>query len=52
MYLSSRSWWRSKDGWRGNKIKEREVRYAIQKILQDEALTNQILEIVKKQDEY
>ncbi len=41
-----------KDGWRGNKIKEREVRYAIQRILQDEALTNQILEIVKKQDEY
>ncbi|MFL5629213.1 MAG: type I restriction endonuclease subunit R [Ktedonobacteraceae bacterium] len=41
-----------KDGWRGNKIKEREVRYAIQRTLQDEALTNQILEIVKKQDEY
>src|SRR3989440_7170201 len=41
-----------KDGWRGNKIKEREVRYALQRILQDEALTNQILEIVKKQDEY
>ncbi len=41
-----------KDGWRGNKIKEREVRYAIQKVLQDETLTNQILEIVKKQDEY
>src|SRR6266705_3107056 len=43
---------KKKDGWRGNKIKEREVRYAIQKVLQDEALTNQILEIVKKQDEY
>jgi len=41
-----------KDGWRGNKIKEREVRYTIQRILQDEALTNQILEIVHKQDEY
>ncbi len=41
-----------KDGWRGNKIKEREVRYAIQKVLQDETLTNQIFEIVKNQDEY
>jgi type I restriction enzyme R subunit len=41
-----------KDGWRGSKIKEREVRYAIRSILQDEDLTNQILDIVKKQDEY
>jgi len=41
-----------KDGWRGNRIKEREVRYAIRKVLQDEALANRILEIVKKQDEY
>jgi type I restriction enzyme R subunit len=41
-----------KDGWRGNKIKEREVRYAIQDVLQDETLANKILEIVKNQDEY
>jgi type I restriction enzyme R subunit len=41
-----------KDGWRGNKIKEREVRYAILNVLQDETLTNQILELVKNQDEY
>ena len=41
-----------KDGWRGSRIKEREVRYAIRKVLQDEALANRILEIVKKQDEY
>jgi type I restriction enzyme R subunit len=41
-----------KDGWRGNKIKERELRYAIRAVLQDETLTNKILEIVKHQDEY
>ena len=41
-----------KDGWRGNKIKEREVRYAIQKVLQDETLAKQIFELVKNQNEY
>ncbi|MBA2392640.1 MAG: type I restriction endonuclease subunit R, partial [Ktedonobacteraceae bacterium] len=41
-----------KDDWRGSKIKEREVRYAIRAVLPDEELTNHILEIVKKQDEY
>jgi type I restriction enzyme R subunit len=41
-----------KDGWRGNRIKEREVRYAILSVLPDETLANQILEIVKHQDEY
>jgi type I restriction enzyme R subunit len=41
-----------KDGWRGNRIKEREVRYAIYEVLKDETLTNQILELVKNQDEY
>src|SRR5437870_2820066 len=41
-----------KDGWRGNRIKEREVRYAIYEVLQDETLTNEILELVKNQDEY
>jgi type I restriction enzyme R subunit len=41
-----------KDGWRGNRIKEREVRYAILEVLKDETLTNQILELVKNQDEY
>ena len=43
---------KKKDGWRGNKIKEREVRYAIREVLKDETLTNQILELVKNQDEY
>ena len=41
-----------KDGWRGSKIKEREVRYAIRNVLPDDTLTNQIFEIVKNQDEY
>ena len=41
-----------KDGWRGNRIKERELRYAIQKVLQEETLVNQIFELVKNQDEY
>ncbi|GAC1394191.1 MAG: hypothetical protein NVSMB38_25640 [Ktedonobacteraceae bacterium] len=41
-----------KDGWRKSKIKEREVGYAILGVLQDEEQTNQILEIVKRQDEY
>jgi type I restriction enzyme, R subunit len=41
-----------KDGWRGNKIKEREVRYVIQEVLQEETLTNQIFELVKNQNEY
>src|SRR6266567_3017449 len=43
---------KKKDGWRGNKIKEREVRYAILEVLKDETLTNEILELVKNQDEY
>ncbi len=41
-----------KDGWRKSKIKEREVGYAILNVLQDEEQANQILDIVKRQDEY
>ncbi|HWS84348.1 MAG TPA: hypothetical protein VN207_08825 [Ktedonobacteraceae bacterium] len=41
-----------KDGWRGSKIKEREVRYVIHEVLQEESLTNQIFELVKNQTEY
>ena len=41
-----------KDGWRGNKFKEREVLYAIRKILQDDTQANKIFELVKNQDEY
>lgn len=41
-----------KDGWRGNKIKEREVRNAIMEHLKDESLLDKIVEIVKNQREY
>jgi len=41
-----------KDGWRGNRIKEREVRYAISNVVPDQSLANQIFELVKNQDEY
>ncbi len=41
-----------KDGWRGNKIKEKEVRYVIRNHLKDEDLTNQIFDLVKNQSEY
>jgi type I restriction enzyme R subunit len=41
-----------KDGWRGNMLKEREVRYAIEGIVKDQAKASEILEIVKQQREY
>jgi type I restriction enzyme R subunit len=41
-----------KDGWRGNRIKEREVRYVICKHVPDEAEAERILELVKNQSEY
>ncbi|MBY0382307.1 MAG: type I restriction endonuclease subunit R [Xanthobacteraceae bacterium] len=41
-----------KDGFRGNKIKEREVRNAINKHIKDEALAAQIFNIVVSQHEY
>ena len=41
-----------KDGWRGNRIKEREVKYSIKKILKDSEQTDKIFDIVKNQEEY
>lgn len=41
-----------KDGWKKSSIKEREVNYAVYDVLQDEEKTNEIVEIVKRQDEY
>ncbi len=38
-----------KDSWRGQRFKEKEVRYAVKSVLKDEALTDRIFEIVKKQ---
>jgi type I restriction enzyme, R subunit len=39
-------------GWIGNPIKEKKVKIALRKVLNDESLTKAILEIVKLQDEY
>ncbi|MGD1874168.1 MAG: hypothetical protein ACFB02_14070 [Mastigocoleus sp.] len=41
-----------KDGWRGNKIKEREVKKAIKKHLESPDNLESIFEIVKSQSEY
>lgn len=41
-----------KDGWRGMKIKEKEVFYAIQKHIKDDEVAQRIFEIVKNQGEY
>ncbi len=41
-----------KDGWRGHRVKEREVKFAVRAVLNDEHLINQILELVKNQHEY
>lgn len=40
------------DEWRGHRIKERAVRYAIQKLIPDEAEAERIFELVKNQREY
>jgi type I restriction enzyme R subunit len=41
-----------KDDWRGNKFKEKEVRIAVRKHVPDEAMGDQIFELVKNQSEY
>lgn len=41
-----------KDGWRGNRIKERELRNAVKAVLHDEQLTSQIMELIRNQAEY
>ena len=41
-----------KDSWRGNKIKEREVRYVIRRHVRDEAEIERIFELVKNQRDY
>ncbi len=41
-----------KDNWRGNKIKERQVKNAIKKVLNDDDLAEKIFEIVLKREEY
>jgi len=41
-----------KDGWRGHKVKEKEVRYAIKRVLNDEKLADDVFELVKNQSDY
>lgn len=41
-----------KDDWRGSMVKERELKYAIGKVLNDETKLDTIFELVKKQHEY
>ena len=41
-----------KDGWRGNRIKEREVRYTIRKLMPDQAEVDRVFDLVKNQSEY
>lgn len=41
-----------KDGWRGNKIKERQIRRAIKEHLDDKETLNRIFELVKNQNDY
>ena len=41
-----------KDGWRGNRFKEREVRFAIRKHVPDEATAETVFELAKNQGEY
>jgi type I restriction enzyme R subunit len=41
-----------KDGWRGNIIKEREVKYAIRKHVDDDTEVDRVFELVKNQSEY
>ena len=41
-----------KDAWRGNRIKEREVRYTIRKHVQDQAEADRVFDLVKNQSEY
>ena len=41
-----------KDGWRGHKVKEKEVKYAVRSVLHDDALSDMIFDVVKNQREY
>jgi type I restriction enzyme R subunit len=41
-----------KDGWRGHKVKEKEVHYAVKRVLNDEQLAKDIFDLVKNQSDY
>ncbi|MDP2845096.1 MAG: restriction endonuclease subunit R, partial [Candidatus Methanoperedens sp.] len=52
MALDSEICHTKKDGWRGNIIKEREVKYAIKKHIKDDEDVERVFELVKNQNEY
>ncbi|MFM2408782.1 MAG: hypothetical protein RL358_1524 [Pseudomonadota bacterium] len=41
-----------RDDWRGHVLKQKEVRYAVKRVLDDDALAETIFELVKNQHEY
>lgn len=41
-----------KDGWRGHKIKEKEVRNAVKRVLKNDTRTDAIFELIKGQNDY
>ena len=41
-----------RDDWRGHKVKEKEVRYAVKQVLNDDALLDTVFDLVKNQSEY
>jgi type I restriction enzyme R subunit len=41
-----------RDGWKGSIVKEKEVLFAIQDLLQDDDLGKRIFDLAKNQDEY
>lgn len=41
-----------RDEWRGHKVKEKEVRYAVKQVLNDDALLDTVFDLVKNQSEY
>jgi type I restriction enzyme R subunit len=52
MALDAEIYHTKKDGWRGNIIKEREVKYAIRKHVDDDDEVDRVFELVKNQNEY
>lgn len=40
------------DGWRGNKIKERKIRRAIEELIEDQELVDELFKLTKEQGEY
>ena len=39
-------------GWRGHKVKEKEVRYAVRRVMNDDQLADDVFELVKNQSVY